>query len=88
MTREETREEIAVYIYKCFSTWKENCFYDRSNVNKQGWLQYADDMLASLHSQGVVIKAERELPTFYTSKMPTCEKGLECSFVEPLIKED
>lgn len=38
-----------------------------------------------LHDNGVVLKVEGELPTFYTSKMPTCEKGLECSFVESLI---
>ena len=44
-------------------------------------------------SQGVVIKVDRDknnkypLAEFYTSKMPTCEQGFECSFVESLIKE-
>ena len=60
--QEEIREGIAVYLYKCFSTWKESSYYDLSELNRQGWLQYADDILSFLHSQGCVLKVDRELP--------------------------
>ena len=41
----KTRDEIAAYLYKCFGTWKESNYWDLSELNKQGWLQYADDII-------------------------------------------
>ena len=40
------RDKIASYLYKCFSTWKESNFHNLSELNKQGWLQYADEIIA------------------------------------------
>ena len=45
LTKKEKTEEIASYIYRCFSTWKESSFYELSELNKQGWLQYAEEIL-------------------------------------------
>ena len=39
------REDIAYYLYKCFGKWKEPSFYNLSELNKQGWLQYADEII-------------------------------------------
>ena len=44
-------EEVAAYIYHCFSTWEESSFYELSELNQQGWLQYADDIMAIIYEQ-------------------------------------
>ena len=54
------------------------------------------EILTGLHSQGVVLKVDRVLPEFYTSKMPTAvcmvnkyselPPNIECGFYEPLIE--
>jgi len=88
---EEIREELAkrryydgmVGIGSGIPRWE-----DRTEVEREHFREKIDSDFQYLHSRGCVLKVDRELPTFYTSKMPTCERGLECSFVEPLIEED
>ena len=48
----EYREDLAAYLYKCFGTWKENSYYDLSEVNKNGWRNYADDILKDIEKLG------------------------------------
>lgn len=82
--QEEIREEIASYVYACFSTWKEKRFFELSELNKQGWLEYADNILKKLDAQGVGIKVD-----YYVSGTEVNCPNCHCVFldkVEPLIK--
>lgn len=52
----------------------------------------ADEILSYLHSQGLMIKADRELPTYWMGEeMPYRMRNMMiedgCGFFEPLIKE-
>ncbi len=49
----ELKDWISAYLYKCFGTWKEQSFYDLTEVNKNAWRDYAEsDILPELEKRG------------------------------------
>lgn len=55
--QQKIREGTAKFLYEARGgkNWEKS-------INREEWLNHAGELLAYLHSQGVVIKVERELP--------------------------
>jgi len=68
---EEIREGIAERII-ANSLWK---LKDLSPENREHYLGKADDVMSYLHSQGVVIKVDRELPDPWEMPLDSAEAG-------------
>lgn len=64
MTKQEKiREGMAMIVYnKDLDSQPAIPFNKQSDEIRGVWLEYADEILSYLHSQGVVIKTDREMP--------------------------